>query len=70
MKIQNFIITLILITIGATAFAQKPTQAPKAQNSSVDFSRPENIVLYVVLPIIFILLYFVWRRTKRRDKTE
>ena len=52
------------------AYAQKPTVAPKPQDSHVDFSKPENIIIYIVLPIVFIVLYFIWRSNKRKEEQK
>lgn len=70
MKLQNVVFTFLLFILANTVFAQQPTHAPKPQDSAVDFSRPENVVLFIVLPIVVVILYFVWRRAKRNDQTE
>ena len=70
MKLQTVIFTGILFILSNSLFAQQPTEAPKAQDSAVDFSQPVNIVLFIVLPLVLVILYFVWRRTKQNDKTD
>lgn len=70
MKFKTSIFTVLLFILGSVGFAQKPTSAPKAQDSPVDFSQPENIVLFIVLPIVIVILYFLWRRSKRQEKSE
>ena len=68
MKFRNPIFTVLLFVLGSVGYGQKPKQVPRAQDTSVDFSKPENIVLFVVLPILVIVLYFVWRRSKQQGK--
>ena len=69
MKFRYPIFTALLFAFGGITYAQKPTEVPRAQDSPVDFSQPENIVLFVVLPIIIVALYFVWRRSQQKGKS-
>lgn len=70
MKSRKYI-TLLLIILNITSlFAQKATEANRPQDTPVDFSKPENIVLFIVLPIIVVILYFIWRKHKKKDALE
>lgn len=64
-------VTILFIILNASSlFAQKATEANRPQDTPVDFSKPENIVLFIVLPIIVIILYFIWRKHKKKDIQE
>jgi len=70
MKLFKPLLTLLFSVWMTLAYAQKPTVAPKPQDSHVDFSKPENIIIYIVLPIVFIVLYFIWRSNKRKEERQ
>lgn len=67
MKLTKHIAVLLLMLYATSIFAQKATEANRPQDTPVDFSDPVNIVLFIVLPIIVIILYFIWRKHKKRD---
>lgn len=70
MKNSKIIFTALLLAFSSVGYAQKATEANKPSDSPLDFSQPANIVLFIVLPVIIIILYFVWRRAKRNDSEE
>jgi hypothetical protein len=62
------IIGTIWVFLSLTAFASVVAQIPQDipnQSDPVDFSDPLNIVLYIVLPVLMILVYILWRRSKK-----
>lgn len=70
MNYKQALVSTVLMVLGYIGYGQKPTEVPRQQDSPVDFSKTENIVLFIVLPIIIICLYFVWRRKKLNDKND
>lgn len=70
MKNSKIIFTALLLAFSSVGYAQKATEANKPSDSPLDFSQPANIVLFIVLPVVIIILYFVWRRAKRNDSEE
>lgn len=45
---------------------QLPTDLPNPDdNTPIDFSNPADIIIYVVLPIICVILYFIWRNSRK-----
>ncbi len=67
----NYAVLFTFGLIGALAHAQIPTEVPKPQdNPPVDFSDPANMILFIILPLIVILLFFIWRSKQRKDKVE
>ncbi len=59
----NFFFNRILIGI------QIPREVPHPNNNQpIDFSKPEDIVIYIVLPLFFVLLYFIGRRIGNNKK--
>ena len=35
-------------------------------NKPVDMSDPFEVIVFIVLPIIIVILYFLWRRDKKK----
>ncbi|OBX26482.1 adenylosuccinate synthetase [Gelidibacter algens] len=57
---QNIIFPLLL---------QIPTNAPNPGDSgTVDLSEPFDLIVFIILPIVFVILYFIWKRNKKRDR--
>ncbi len=61
-------IFLLLFVLPIIANAQIPTEVPKPQdNSPINLSDPFELIVFVVLPILFIIFFFVWRGKKKKD---
>ena len=57
----NFFINLILPVF------QIPTEVPHPNNNSpIDLSKPEDVVIYIVIPLVFVILYFIGRRGRNK----
>lgn len=41
------------------------TQNPDA-NKPIDFTSPFDVIVFVILPILMIILYIYWRRSKKK----
>ncbi len=37
-------------------------------NSPIDLTSTFDIVVYIILPVLMIIFYILWRRKKRKDK--
>ncbi len=37
-------------------------------NDPIDFTSPFDVIVYIVLPVLMIIFYILWRRRKKRDK--
>ncbi|WP_117434192.1 adenylosuccinate synthetase [Flavimarina sp. Hel_I_48] len=37
-----------------------------ANNAPLDFSDPADVIIFIVLPVLFIILYFIWRNKKKK----
>lgn len=60
---------LILVFISAFAYGQKPTQSPSPQNySKVDLNNWFDIIVFIMLPIIILFFYLLWRKQVRKRK--
>lgn len=70
MKLQKSILTVVLSLFMAVVYGQKPSVAPKGDYGPIDFTQTENIIIYIVLPIIVLILYFIWRSKKRKGELE
>ncbi len=58
-----------LLTV-MTTVAQRPTHIPGEDEPLKVFESAENIIFYLVLPVIIIVLYIIWRRRLNREKEK
>lgn len=62
-------ITIILLFSGFLLTAQQPTHAPSPQNNSpINLNSWFDILVFIIIPIILFVLYFMWRRQVKIDK--
>lgn len=54
---------LALIPLQIPSYSQKP-----GESGTVDLTRPFDLIVFIILPIILIILYFAWKRMKKRDR--
>lgn len=64
------IVLLILNVISLVSWAQ-PTHVPRSKPEPVNFfESTENIIFYVVLPVVIVILYMLWRRNINKQKKK
>jgi flagellar biosynthesis/type III secretory pathway M-ring protein FliF/YscJ len=52
-------------------WAQKPSNLPDADGDPVDiFGSVKNILVYIVLPLIVLVLYLIWRKRTLKKYNE
>ena len=60
---------LKILVIFQLAFFQIPTDVPHPNNNSpIDLSKPEDLIIYIILPLIIAALYFIGKRSRKRRK--
>jgi len=37
-----------------------------ANNAPIDFSNPVDVVIFIILPVLVVLFYFIWRNKKKK----
>lgn len=48
---------------------QIPTGTPNpSDGEAFDFSSPFDVVMFIVLPIVIVILYILYRKQRKRDK--
>ncbi|MCW9038632.1 adenylosuccinate synthetase [Altibacter sp.] len=58
---------LLLLLCSSRMIAQIPKEVPHPDtNSPVDLTNPADVIIYIVIPLLFVGLYFIWRRRKNR----
>ncbi|TPV33435.1 hypothetical protein FJ651_10135 [Paucihalobacter ruber] len=63
--------SLILLLSGFLGHAQRPTHAPSSQNNyPIDLNSWFDVLVFIILPLIIIVLYFMWRRQVKIDKKK
>jgi hypothetical protein len=59
---------LMLMILAAVAYAQHPTHLPRRDPEPVGFfESTENLIFYVVIPLLIVIIFFVWK-AHRKDK--
>ncbi|HLW15314.1 MAG TPA: hypothetical protein VKX30_07460 [Flavobacteriaceae bacterium] len=68
MKRLFYILSILLMTIGQVN-AQAPHFSPtQSSNLPIDFSSASDVILFLVLPILFIIFSLLaWRNSKKRN---
>ncbi|MCR9181562.1 MAG: adenylosuccinate synthetase [Flavobacteriaceae bacterium] len=62
---------LIIFLYGFLATAQQPTHVPSPQNNSpINLNSWFDVIVFIILPIILIVIYFMWRRQVKMDKEK
>ena len=62
----KYSILLLLSALPIIANAQIPTEVPKPQdNSPINLTDPFELIVFVILPVLFIIFFFVWRGRKK-----
>jgi Na+/H+ antiporter NhaC len=75
-KIKNYfhiagywVATFLAITDSPLANAQSPTHIPRTNPEPVGFfDSIENMVFYIIIPLVIAILYFLWKRNLARQK--
>lgn len=50
---------------------QLPIGTPNPDNNSpVDLSSPFDVVVFIIMPILMIIFYILWKRNKRNDNNK
>ena len=58
-----------LLIIGDLIGLQIPRQVPHPSNNQpIDLSKPEDVIIYIVLPLFFVLLYYIGRKLENNKK--
>ena len=58
-----------ILVIFQLAIFQIPREVPHPSNNSpIDLSKPEDVIIYIILPLIIAALYFIGKRSRKRRK--
>jgi heme/copper-type cytochrome/quinol oxidase subunit 2 len=50
-------------------YAQKPTHSPNPQdNTPIDFTNLFDVIVFIVLPILMFIFYFLWRKQVNKNR--
>ncbi|MFN3557452.1 MAG: hypothetical protein ACK4VN_15950 [Bacteroidales bacterium] len=67
-KLQYFSLSLLFFLWQVSLMAQSPTHIPRTRPEPVGFwESTENIVFFIVIPLVIVVLYFLWRRQVKKD---
>lgn len=61
---NSFLGVLLFSTL--ETIAQIPKDVPHPDNNSpIDLSKPFDVIVFIILPIVIVFLYSIWRRKKK-----
>ena len=66
---KKTLLQIILVFTAIVASAQIPDLLPSGDTEPIELT-PLNIVIYFVLPIIIFIIYFWYRKSKRKNKNK
>ncbi len=61
---------LVLISAPAMLWAQRPTNVPYDTEPVRFFESWSNIIIYIIIPIIVVLIYYLWRRKINKENNQ
>lgn len=63
------IIHIFIFFFTTAMLAQQPTHVPSPQNNTpINLNNWFDIVVFIVLPLVMVFIYFLWRRQVKMDK--
>ncbi|MEM0516921.1 MULTISPECIES: hypothetical protein [Aequorivita] len=60
--------TSVFLLVCNVLFAQKPTEVPKPSEEPIDLTSTADIIIYIVLPVCAVLLYLIYRNSRKKKK--
>lgn len=64
------VILTVFLSFSLTVLAQRPTHSANPESTPIDLSNGFDLVVFVILPIIIIVLFFVWRNKVRKEREK
>lgn len=65
-KISTLLAACIFLIF--TVHAQIPKEVPHPDdNKPLDLSDPADLIIYIIIPVVFIILFFVWRSRRKKN---
>lgn len=61
---------IVLTILPAVVFGQRPTSVPYDTEPVGFFESPANIIIYIVLPLLIVFIYFLWRRKIKKEEED
>ncbi|MBJ7882815.1 adenylosuccinate synthetase [Gelidibacter salicanalis] len=58
----------MLYSISSLIIQLPPGTRNPDDNSPLDFTNAFDVIVYIILPILLIIFYVLWRRSKKRHK--
>ncbi len=64
-------VLLFLLMLPSLLLAQRPTHSPgPSSNSPVDLTSWFDVIVFIVLPIVMIVMYFLYRKQLKQNKND
>ncbi len=61
---------ILMVWLPGLLLAQRPTHIPFDKEPLRLFESPFNIIFYIVIPLLILFLYVIWRRKIRKEQEE
>jgi membrane protein DedA with SNARE-associated domain len=67
--LKKIVLQIAFLFTAIFAGAQIPDLIPSGETEPIELT-PLNIIIYFVLPIVIFLIYFWYRKSKRKNKNK
>ncbi len=70
MKQLFYFFAFLLTMLPVSVLGQRPSSVPYDTEPVGFFESPANIIIYIVLPLLIVLIYFLWRRKIKKEEED
>ena len=70
MKKLFFLFAAMMTMLPVLVFGQRPTSVPYDTEPVGFFDSTANVIIYIVLPLLIVLIYVLWRRKIKKEEQD
>ncbi len=70
MKQLFFYFAFLLTMLPVLVLGQRPSNVPYDTEPVGFFESPAKIIIYIVLPLLIVLIYLLWRRKIKKEEED
>jgi heme/copper-type cytochrome/quinol oxidase subunit 2 len=60
---------LILFLMPLLTYGQRASGVP-GDTGKLSLDDPKDIILYIILPVVIVILYFIWKKKSKTDENN
>lgn len=70
MKKQFILFAAMMTMLPVLVFGQRPSSVPYDSEPVGFFDSTANVIIYIVLPLLIVLIYILWRRKIKKEEQD